>query len=136
VTSPFNRISELAALLAAAGLDELELVGPDGRVLLRRGADGAAAPVSVEDEAAEDAAFEVVASSGVGHFLHAHPLRAQPLVAPDDAVVAGQPLGLLRVGTLLLQATAPRDAVVARVVAADGALVGYGDPLVELWPEE
>jgi len=29
-------------------------------------------------------------------------------------------------------ALAPRDAVVARVVASDGDAVGYGDPLVEL----
>ena len=139
MTSPLDRVAELAALLGRAGLDELELIGPDGRIFLRRRG-GAVGPIEARergpDEEPGEAGFETVASTGVGHFLHAHPLHEAPLVRPDDAVAAGQPLGLLRVGALLLPVPAPRDGIVARIVAADGVLVGWGDPLVELWPEE
>ena len=134
MTSPLDRAPDLAAWLDQAGLDELELTGPGGRLLLRRGGDRAVA-AAPPDEAPEDA-FDVVASPGVGHFLVCHPLREEPLAGPDDAVVAGQTIGLLRVGALLLPVPAPRDGVVARLVAEDRALVSYGDPLVELWPQD
>jgi len=47
-------------------------------------------------------------------------------------VRAGDPLGLLRIGALLIAVVAPRDGVVDRMLAADGALVGYGAPLARL----
>jgi acetyl-CoA carboxylase biotin carboxyl carrier protein len=49
-------------------------------------------------------------------------------------VTAGQPLGLLQVGPILLPVVSPRDGIVASVIASDRALVGYGDPLVALKP--
>jgi acetyl-CoA carboxylase biotin carboxyl carrier protein len=70
----------------------------------------------------------------VGRFLHAHPLQDAPLALPGKRVRAGQALGLLQVGMLLIPVTAPRDGVVAAIVAADGALVGFGDRLVDLRP--
>ncbi len=132
VTSPLARIPDLAAWLAAAGLDELGLVGPEGQVRLVRGHHGAATVESV----AADAGPEVVTSPGIGHFLSVHPLRVEPIAAPGEPIRAGQPIGLLRVGAMLLPVTASRDGIVARVVAPEGTLVGYGDPLVEFWPEE
>ena len=77
---------------------------------------------------------DVVVSPGVGHFLHAHPVQEAALVEPNEPVTAGQPLGLLQVGPILLPVLSPRDGIVASIVAPDRSLVGYGDPLVALKP--
>jgi acetyl-CoA carboxylase biotin carboxyl carrier protein len=132
-TSPLTRIPDLAAWLAASGLAELELRGPDGQVRLVRGGQAVAAPAAPGPR--PKPAPGLVRSPGVGHFLTAHPLRAEPLAAPGERVAAGQPVGLLRVGSLLLAVTAPCAGTLIRVVAPEGALVGYGDPLVDIRPE-
>jgi acetyl-CoA carboxylase biotin carboxyl carrier protein len=46
--------------------------------------------------------------------------------------MAGQVLGLLKIGALLLPVPAPRAGVVKTVLATEGSLVGFGDPLVAL----
>jgi acetyl-CoA carboxylase biotin carboxyl carrier protein len=107
---------------------------------LQRGQDGAAVvtetgnapPVAVSLPSAErpDAAQAPIA----GRFLHAHPLHDAPLASPGKHVKAGQPVGLVQVGALLLPVSAPHDGVVALMLAADGSLVGYGDRVVELRP--
>lgn len=134
--SPLDRAAEIAAWFAAAGLGELELSGPGGRLRLRRGELGAApGPIAPDDTSAAQAAGpgrEVVASPGVGVFLRAHPLRDQPLAAPGERVAEGQALGLLRIGSLLVPVLAPRPGTVRAIPAEDGALVGFGDPLFEL----
>ncbi|GJD66177.1 acetyl-CoA carboxylase biotin carboxyl carrier protein [Methylobacterium frigidaeris] len=140
MTSPLARIPELAAWLAASGIDELELRGPEGQVRLARGigpsgSGGSTAAAAGPSPRAEPAPG-TVRSPGVGHFLPAHPLRAESLVVPGERIAAGQPVGLLRVGALLLTVTAPRAGTVIRVVAPEGALVGYGDPLIDVRPEE
>jgi acetyl-CoA carboxylase biotin carboxyl carrier protein len=103
----------LAGWLAATDIARLELRGPGGTLALDNGR-------SV-----------VVNAPSVGVLRHRHPLREAALAPPGTRVRAGQPLALLQVGGLLLPVPAPADGVVARHVAADGAIVGYGDPLVE-----
>ena len=138
MTSPLDHADEIAACLAATGIDELELVGPGGRIWLRRGGSGAAPGVDGPGGASRSRVAgpgrEVVASPGVGLFLRAHPLREDPLVRVGDAVAAGQALGLLRIGPLLVPVAAPRPGVVGAVPGPDGSLVGFGDPLFELEP--
>jgi acetyl-CoA carboxylase biotin carboxyl carrier protein len=55
-------------------------------------------------------------------------------VRPGARVQAGQTLGLLRIGVLLLPVTASRAGTVAAVRVEDGATVGYGAALVDLHP--
>jgi acetyl-CoA carboxylase biotin carboxyl carrier protein len=138
MSSPLERIAEIAAWLAATDIDLLEVTGPDGSLRLQRGRDGAAVvaetgtapPVAALVPSAErpDAAQAPIA----GRFLHAHPLHDAPLASPGKRVKAGQPIGLVQVGALLLPVSAPRHGVVASMLAADGSLVGYGDRLIEL----
>ena len=52
--------------------------------------------------------------------------------ASASASSAGQAVGLLQIGPLLLPVTAPLAGVVAAVLAAEGHAVGYGTALVEL----
>ena len=72
----------------------------------------------------------------VGVFLHRHPLHAAPLVRTGEVVAAGQVLGLLHIGPLLLPVTAPRPGKVVGMWAAHEAVVGFGTRLVELLATE
>ena len=130
MTSPLDHIAEVVAWLAATDIDALELSGPDGHLRLRRGGEPAGEPEAAQVEASDDA----VTSSGFGLFLHAHPLHETPFVRRGDRVFAGQVLGLLRIGALLLPVRAPHGGVVKAFAAPDGLLVGFGDPLIALAP--
>lgn len=130
-------LSEIAAAMAAAGIGHLELTGPGVRLALGRGpsAEPLAVAVAAETMAPEAGAIAVTAP-GVGTFLRAHPLHDRPLAAAGDAVGAGQPIAALRVGALLLPVVAPAAAVVVDATVEDGALVGYGDRLFDLLPQD
>lgn len=133
-------IPQVASWLSEAGIATYELTGPDYRICLRRGVK-ARSRRGLSAGLAQDSAGSargqpdaVVASPGVGVFLRAHPVQEATLVEPNDPVAAGQPLGLLQVGPILLPVLSPRDGTVASIIATDRSLVGYGDPLVALKP--
>lgn len=128
-----EQIRQIATWLAATDIGQLELRGPGHTLSLRH--DGAA--VTVVDDAAPAGAAPrpdtlTVAAPSVGVFLHRHPLREDMLAAPGTAVQAGQVVGLLQIGLLLLSVPAPADATVHELLVAHGTLVGYGTPLVVL----
>jgi acetyl-CoA carboxylase biotin carboxyl carrier protein len=133
-----QKFRQLAAWLAETDIGLLELSGPRTRLRLRR--DGSGAGEVVQADASDGPARkvelksgpDVVSAASVGVFLHRHPQSEMPLAADAAHVRAGQTVGLLRVGQLLLPVHAPRDGAIARVLAAHGAVVGYGDPLLEL----
>jgi acetyl-CoA carboxylase biotin carboxyl carrier protein len=125
---------QLSAWLAATDIAVLELRGPDSHIRLRH--DGAcviedATPV---DTTSARAPLLAVAACSVGVFLHGHPLHTTPLARPGASVRAGQPLGLLQIGSLLLPVTAPKDATVVGTLVAHGETVGFATPLFELEP--
>jgi acetyl-CoA carboxylase biotin carboxyl carrier protein len=133
-----DHLQQLSAWLVATDIAMLELRGPGGHIRLRH--DGASVE-RVEDEVpawADElpapAPRLTVAACSVGVFLHGHPLHTTPLVHPGTHVRAGQPLGLLQIGSLLLPVTATKDATVIGNLVADGETVGFGTPLVELEP--
>lgn len=128
-------VRQLSEWLAGTDITLLELSGPGKTIRLRRGGlAGGSQPVPPVQAPPEPVASTstVVRADSVGIVLHAHPMRAEPLVRPGQEVAAGQPLALLRIGLLLLPVPAPRAGKVGRMVAADGATVGFGDALVEL----
>lgn len=142
-------LAAIAAAMTAAGVARLELTGPDVRLVLGRAA--SAAPLTIEPENATgapdvspiavvspiaDVSPIAVAAPGVGTFLRAHPLHDRPLVDEGDAVGAGQPLAVLQVGALLLPVVAPAAARVVRAAVENGTLVGYGDRLFDLLPQD
>lgn len=132
-------IAEIASWLSAAGIATCELTGPDYRVCLQRsGQAPPTAPVvaasGCDGTLPHNERPDLITSPGVGLFLHAHPVHETTLVGPNEPVSAGQPLGLLQVGPILLPIVSPRDGIVATILAPDGSLVGYGDPLVALSP--
>lgn len=132
-----ERVQQLSAWLAATDIGLLELRGPEGCLRLHN--DGGRvevlpdAPVAPGIRRAEAARIVATAAS-VGVFLQGHPLRDAPLAPIGARVRAGQALGLLQIGALLLPATASQDGIVAGLLVAQGMLVGYGTPLIELQP--
>lgn len=135
MTSIFDRVSELAAWVKAAQIDVLVLKGPEGSLRLERSADGAVTRAGRGDERTTDAASRdeaVVRAPIAGTFLVAHPLRDEPLAPLGEHVAAGQWIGLIRIGDLLAPVHAPADGVVDDLLAENGALVGYGEPLFTL----
>ena len=121
-------LRQLSAWLAATDIALLDLRGPGVHLRLRN--DGAGAEV-----VAETAAMPIVArAASVGIFLHRHPLHETPLAPPGLGVLAGQTIGLLQIGSLLLPVHAPRDGTLRATLVAHGTAVGYGTPLVELDP--
>ena len=126
-----ERFRQLAAGLADTDLALLELRGP--QTLLRLVRDGATGDVVQQDAQGEPRpGTTIVPASTVGIVRHRHPLRDGPLAPVGTPVDSGQPLVLLQIGQMLVAVPAPRDGVVARLLANDGDAVGYGDPLVEL----
>ena len=125
-------VRQLSAWLEATDIDMMELQGPGARLCLRRNG----TRIEIASDSAEEAAgpLTVVQAPSVGVFLHEHPLRGEPLAGRGTRVRAGQVVGLLQVGTLLLPVTAPQDGTVEALLVAQGAVVGWGTPLIELRP--
>ena len=124
---------QLSAWLAATDIACLELRGPGVDLcLLNRGGQVESVPPGMARPGAT-ASLPVTAAS-VGIYLHAHPVHEAPLATAGQPVVAGQPIGLLRVGALLLPVTAPHAGAVVRHLVAPSTVVGYGTPLAELIP--
>jgi acetyl-CoA carboxylase biotin carboxyl carrier protein len=138
MTTPLDHVATIAAWLAATDIDELELTGPDGHLRLRRntepGATTRRATAAPPETDSSPPAAEIIVSPGMGVLLHAHPLSETPLASARGRVARGQPLGLLRIGAVLQPVRSPRDGILARFLAPDGSLVGYGDALFELEP--
>lgn len=130
---------QLADWLVGTGIGLLELRTPDG--VLRLGLDAASGrfvtlPAADADADADSRLPSPVTATApsVGVFLAVHPLHVAPLVAVGERVAAGQPVGLMQVGCLLLPVAAPCDGAVTALPGPHGAAVGYGAPLVALNP--
>jgi acetyl-CoA carboxylase biotin carboxyl carrier protein len=125
-------VEQLAAWLADTDIELLELRTSTESIQLHRDASGMvseAAPC----EPLTGAALDVTAPS-LGVFLRRHPLRDLALARPGQAVRAGEPVGLLRIGPLLLPVPALRDGVLLDVLVEDGTTVGFGTVLARLRP--
>ncbi|MBW5440240.1 acetyl-CoA carboxylase [Bradyrhizobium canariense] len=134
----FDDLSDLSAWMAEAGIDELELTGPSFRLRLDSG--GVHAHDDLADDRQSDTRLDqmlsskVIAASTVGIFLHRHPLHEAALAPEGTQVRAGQALGLLRIGPLLVPVIAPLDGIVGALLVAHATPVGFGTRLVELHP--
>ena len=69
-----------------------------------------------------------------GRFLRRHPLRADVLARPGQAVSAGATIGLIAVGPVLVPVTVPADGLVLSLAVVDGGAVGYGENLAVVVP--
>jgi acetyl-CoA carboxylase biotin carboxyl carrier protein len=137
---PFDQIETLSAWMAEAGIDELELTGPNFRLRLDGGGPQVNDDLGGNRQSgvvpAQRPSSDVAAASTAGLFLHRHPLHETALAPEGTSVRAGQALGLLRIGPLLVPVIAPRDGIVGAMLVAHETVVGFGTGLVELHPYE
>jgi acetyl-CoA carboxylase biotin carboxyl carrier protein len=132
---PFDHIEQISAWLMEAGINDLELRGPDRQLRLRAGradqSDDATTPIDLAEAEFRPPHFTVTAPA-VGILLHRHPMQDRPLAPCGCRVRAGQTLALLQIGALLLPVEAPRDGTVGRLLVEHDALVGFGMHIIEL----
>jgi len=135
MTNPLDHVEQLGAWLRDTDIALLELRGPPGT--LRLLSDGTSVRVVDADEPSAAAAPTIaVRALSPGVFLDRHPLHVQPIASIGADVRAGEPLGFLQIGPLLMAVPAPCAGTLVDVHAAHGATVGYGEPLFELLPIE
>ncbi|WP_218843473.1 MULTISPECIES: biotin/lipoyl-containing protein [unclassified Sphingomonas] len=141
-------VAEIAEILAHSGYREMDLATRRFRLRVSRpqGSEAGAeegmtqewqwagnAPAASNETAAEAAADpDVVASPLPGTFYHAPQPGAPPFVAVGDAVTPDTVVGIVETMKLMNPVHAGRAGTVAAVLAANGALVAKGAPLLRL----
>jgi acetyl-CoA carboxylase biotin carboxyl carrier protein len=140
-------LKQLTEWLSSSHIECLDLSSPQGHISLRRGAaqlpvqpiptktaptQTALQPTAVAADAGY--AVQTVRTQHLGIFLSHHPLRSAPLVQPGQTVTAGQCIGLLQVGTLLLPIAAPGNGVAGAYLVEPGQTLGYGTPVLNIHP--
>jgi biotin carboxyl carrier protein len=132
-------MQEITAWLESAGVSAIEIETEDGRNL-RIVVDGETS-LNVDD-GQRDVAATVLASISTakapfaGHFLDAHPAHGAPAAVEDTAVAAGDIVGFVKVGPLLLAVRAPDAGTLNECPVKAGDLVGYGDPIFSIGPAQ
>ena len=141
-------VRELAELLDANGLTEIEVEDGDRKIKVSREpapvmaaapmaapappaapAPAAAAPAA-QPEAADDMSGETVKSPMVGTaFLSPQP-GAAPFVSLGDPVKAGDTLLIIEAMKVMNPITAPGGGVVKKILVGDGQPVEFDQPLV------
>ncbi|MGY8630979.1 biotin/lipoyl-containing protein [Bradyrhizobium sp. 14AA] len=135
MSNPLDHVDKLSAWLKDADLALLELRGPSATLRLVN--DGASVRVvEGEESPSVDAPSMTVRAPSPGIFLDGHPLHERAIALAAADVRAGDPLGFLQIGPLLLAVPAPRAGTVTDVLVAHGTIVGYGTPLFVLQPIE
>ncbi|MGG7581958.1 acetyl-CoA carboxylase [Rhizobium sp. Nf11,1] len=125
-------IALLTEALTAAGVGGLEISRPGAQLRIVISGEGEARISATEaTPRAPGSAQAVVKAPMAGRFCVDHPAAALPQDLPRSLSVADI-LGFIRVGDVLLPLRAGRSGVLTRLLAAPGALVGYGDPLFEI----
>ncbi|WP_321893027.1 acetyl-CoA carboxylase biotin carboxyl carrier protein [Paraburkholderia tropica] len=144
-----GELRQITSWLAAVDIEFIEISKPGTKVRLTLERAAGAADASATDQivapAVSSASASVsrnsaqprtikVSASSAGIFLTMHPARSTPLVEAGAQVKPGDVVGLLQIAQLCVPVLAPIDGVVTQTLAAHGATVGYGTPLLELSP--
>jgi acetyl-CoA carboxylase biotin carboxyl carrier protein len=138
-------VQELAELLAANSLTEIEVEDGDRRIRVARHAAPAApafaaapaaasapAPTAAAASAPEEVSGETIKSPMVGTaFLSAEP-GAKPFIAVGDAVKAGDTLLIVEAMKVMNPITAPTAGVVKKIFVGDGQPIEFDQPLIVL----
>jgi len=137
-------LRELAEMLAANDLTEIEVEDGDRKIKVRRdsapvmayapaplAAPAAVAPAAAAAEAAPAAApVDAVKSPMVGTvFLSPEP-GAAPFVSPGQAVKQGDTLMIIEAMKVMNPITAPKSGTVTQVLVSDAQPVEFDQPLV------
>jgi biotin carboxyl carrier protein len=129
-------IASLTAALEAAGVDgiEIEQRGHRLRIVVDHEVLGGARLVETAHTPSRAVQSAKIVAPMAGVFCSDHPASAAPPLALPFEVEAGEPLGFIRIGPILLPVKAETPGVLIRRIAGNGSIVGYGDPLFEFEP--
>ncbi len=130
-------LKELGSVLEEHRLAEARWETPEWGVVLRRAtipleaAPGGPPDESyAEEEAAPASKGTPVSSPMTGVFYGSSSPSAAPFVNEGDAVTAGQVVGLIEAMKVFNEIVAPTSGTVLKIVAASGAVVNPGEPLL------
>ena len=90
----------------------------------------AAAPVSAAPAAPKAPEGDYITAPLVGTYYSAAAPDQPPFVKVGDRVKKGQTVCLMEAMKMMSEVPAPFDCVVEALLCEDGALVGFGDPLL------
>lgn len=133
-----DTLDRLLESFAAGGIGHLEYAEGESRLVLDAPAPVAAAVPAVVPATALPAApgpqapaadAPAITAPLVGTFYAASAPDAAPFVKVGDRVSKGQTVCILEAMKMINEVPAPCDCVIEAVLAQDGALVGFGDPL-------
>ena len=132
-----QEILELISRFEAGRVTRMKLTMGEFSLELEKGGTALAVPAASAVSAASAAGEECPDDQGpcitaplVGTFYHASQPGAEPFVKPGDRVKKGQTVGLLEAMKMMSEVQAPCDCVIEEIVAGDGTLVSFGEPLV------
>lgn len=133
-----DTLNRLLESFAAGGIGHLEYAEGESRLVLDApvavvaapaAAPVAAAPAAVPAAPQAQADAPSITAPLVGTFYAASAPDAAPFVKVGDTVRKGQTVCILEAMKMINEVPAPCDCVIEAVLAQDGALVGFGDPL-------
>ena len=130
-----ERVRVLGGMLEGTGIGLLELTTLEETIRLRRDDAPRPSPRAAAEPPMRARPPGLVAAPCPGVFRTAHPAQDGPLAQAGRHVAAGEAVGLVQVGPLLVHVAAPIGGVVGEVLAEDGATVGYGTPLLHMQEE-
>jgi acetyl-CoA carboxylase biotin carboxyl carrier protein len=138
-------VRELAELLSANELTEIEVEDGDRKIKVRREATtvmayapapaaapaaSASAPAAPSEAAAPAAPVDAVKSPMVGTVFLAPEPGAKPFVAPGQAVKAGETLMIIEAMKVMNPILAPKAGTVRQLLVGDAQPVEFDQPLV------
>jgi acetyl-CoA carboxylase biotin carboxyl carrier protein len=123
-------IKQLSAWISQRGIDLLELTTPEASLRLQRDASAPAAAGPVQASR-----YHELTAPSPGRYLDRHPLSTQPLVMSGVSVEAGQLVGFLQIGTLLLPLRSAQAGRIVSLPRSPGDTLGYGSVVMCLMTE-
>lgn len=125
-----NEIRQIAQQMQASGLGDIEISGKDFSLRLKC-ADEGLFSFSTSREQVTPLAIKATKK---GQFWATHPMQQKPALQCGTNVKAGDCLGFLQVGDLMLPIRSPQDGEIISVAVNHGASVGHGRVLYSIRP--
>ena len=136
-------VKEFIQMMQAGNIARLELEYGDLKLSLRAHGDagqagaGAAAPTQsavqqLAANAADDAGLHTITAPMIGTYYDTPAPGEPPFVIVGDHVDEGQTIGIIEAMKIMNEIAADRAGTVLELLAASGATVEYGSPLVRL----
>ena len=123
-------IRQLSAWISQRGIDLLELTTPEASLSLQRDA-----PHPAPADPIRGSQYHELTAPSPGRYLDRHPLSTQPLVMSGASVEAGQLVGFLQIGALLLPLRSTRAGRIVSLPRGPGDTLGYGSVVMCLVTE-